>query len=43
MLKAKWFKDEMVRGRNNQDEMNVLIGWLPLQSKLQMASPKQNR
>ena len=36
-------EDEMVRGRNNQDEMNVLIGWLPLQTKLQTASPKQNR
>ena len=29
----------MVRGRNDQDEMNVLMAWLPLQTKLQTTSP----
>ena len=29
----------MVRGRNNQDEMIVLMAQVPLQTKLQTASP----
>ena len=45
MLRTKWFEDKLVRGRNGlrtkwledkiQDEMNILMECLLLQTKLQ--------